>query len=147
MAVTISLYNHTAKKLANKEVTLTTLKVMLLDATATFNAANTQLTDVAGAANAKEVSGNGWTVGGETIANAAVTTVTTNDAKLDGDDIAVTASGGSIGPAPYAVIYDDTDANDAPLAFIDLDGAKEAGDTTQFKINWNANGILTFTVT
>jgi len=146
MAVTISLYDHTVKKLVNKEVTYTTLKVMLLSASATFTAANTQLTQVTNA-GAYQVSGNGWTAGGITIANVAVTTVTTNDAKLTGDNISVTASGGTIGPASAAVIYDDTDASDAPLAYIDFGGAQQAGDTTPFKINWNASGIITFTYT
>jgi hypothetical protein len=98
-------------------------------------------------AGAYQVSGNGWTAGGITLSSVAVTTVTTNDAKLDADDISVTASGGSIGPAYKAVLYDDTDASDFPIAFIDFDGAQEAGDTTDFKIIWNASGIITFTYT
>ena len=140
MAVTISRYNHTAKKLLNKEVTYTTLKVQLLNATATFTAAHTALTSVNNA-GAYQVSGNGWTAGGETLASVAVTVVDTNDAMLDANDITKTASGGSIGPAYSAVVYDDTDASDAPLWFIDFGGAKEAGDGTDFKIVWNASGI------
>lgn len=145
MAVTISQYNHTAKKFANGEVTLSTLKVQLLNNSAAFNAADTALTSVNNA-GAYEVSGNGWTAGGETIAGAAITTVTTNDAKLDGTDISKTATGGSIGPAYKAAIYDDTDASDAPLFFIDFGGVQEAGVGTDFKITWNANGIATWTV-
>jgi hypothetical protein len=145
MAVTITLYNHTVKKLVNEEFDLSTLKVMLLNATAeaAFSAAHTTLAQVAGASNVNEVSGNGWTTGGIALANAAVSIVTTNDAKLDADDISVTASGGSIGPAEAAVIYDDT--GDVPLAFIDFDGTQEAGVGTDFKIIWNASGIITFT--
>src|SRR5690606_25398750 len=136
MAVTISLYNHTAKLFANGEVELTTLKLQLLNDSATFTASHTALTSVNGSGS-YEVSGNGWTAGGETLTNAAVTTVTTNDAKLDADDIAVTATGGSIGAAYKGVIYDDTDASDAPLAFIDFDGAQTAGVGTDFKVVWN----------
>jgi hypothetical protein len=148
MAVTITPYNHTLKKLRNKEITYTTLKVMLLNQAAVtgFNAANTTLADVLAGAQ-DEVSGNGWTAGGETIANVAVTTVTTNDAKLDGDDISKTATGGAIGPAYGAVIYDDTDADDAPLALINFGQAEEAGESTDFKIIWPAGGIITDTYT
>ena len=146
MAVTISLYDHTVKKLVNKEWIYTTLRVMLLNNSATFTAANTTLSQVSNA-GAYQVSGNGWTAGGETLANCAVTVVTTNDAKLDADDISVTASGGTIGPAYKAVIYDDTDSSDAPLAFIDFGGSQQAGDSTPFKILWNASGIITFTYT
>ncbi len=147
MAVTITPYNHTLKKLVNEEFTLGSLKVMLVNQAAVtgFNAANTTLAQVLNGAQ-DEVSGNGWTVGGEALANAAVTTVTTNDAKFDADDISKTATGGNIGPAYGAVIYDDADANDAPVAMVDFGQAEEAGETTDFKIVWPAGGIITFTV-
>lgn len=145
MAVSISLYNNAAKRLVNKEVDLTALKLMLLDNTASFVATHTALTSVAGAANAKQVFGNGWTDTGETLASVAVTTVTTNDAMLDADDVVKTATGGSIGPAYAAVLYDDTDASDAPIAYIDFGAAQAAGVGTDFKVVWDANGIISFT--
>jgi hypothetical protein len=148
MTVTITPYNHTTKLFANSEVSLADLKLMLLDSGASFDATDTSIDDVAGAntpPRANEVSGNGWTTGGEALGSAAVTTVTTNDAKLDATDISVAASGGSIGPADYGVIYDSDSGN--VLAFIDFDGSKEAGDTTDFKVTWNASGIFTWTYT
>lgn len=144
MAVTISQYDHTEKKLLNKEVTYTTLKVELLNDSATFAAANTTRNQVNNT-GAYAVSGNGWTAGGMTIANVAVTTVSTKNAKLTGDNISVTATGGSIGPAYKAVIYDDTDGSDAPLWFVDFGGLQEAGVGTDFKVNWHANGIHVIT--
>jgi len=148
MAVTVSLYNHTVKKLVNKEVAYTTLRVMLLSNTATFDATHTALTTVTNA-GAYELAGNGWTTGGMTIANVALTTVTTNDAKLDGDDISVTATGGPIPTAAAykAVIYDDTEINDMPLLWIDFGQDEQAGEDTDFKIVWPAAGIVTFTYT
>jgi hypothetical protein len=142
MAVTISLYNHTAKLFAEgSNAAADTYKVKLYSA-ATFSAADTQLSGITGT---EATTGTGYTAGGATLANVAVTTVTTNDAKFDADDVTWTASGGPI-TASYAVIYNDTDANDPPLAFIDFDGSQSAGDGTDFKIVWNANGIFTFTV-
>lgn len=141
MAVTISRYNHTAKLLLNKEIVYTTLKCMLLNATASFTATHTTLAQVTNT-GAYEVSGNGWAVGGELLGSVAVTIVDTNDAMLDAADISKTASGGSIGPAPFAVVYDDTHASDAPLWFINFDGSKEAGVGTDFKVNWNASGLF-----
>ena len=146
MAVTFSMYNTSLKRLVNKEVDLNALRVMLLDNTASFVATDTALTQVAGVANAKQVSGNGWDVGGETLTSVVVSTVTTNDAKLDAADVSVTATGGSIGPAYAAVVYDDTDSNDAPLLYIDFGAAQTAGDTTDFKIVWHANGLISFTL-
>ncbi len=144
MAVSMLRYNHTAKKLLNKEINTSTLKVMLLTNTAAFNAANTQLTQVTNA-GAYEVSGNGWTTGGETLDNVGITTVDTNGAMIDADDIDVTATGGDIGPAYKAVIYDDSDADDAPLWFIDFGESKTADEGTPFKIVFNAAGLTRIT--
>jgi hypothetical protein len=142
MAVTISLYNHTAKRFASGEnAEGDTYKVKLLTA-ATFNATHTTL---AGTGGTEVANGNGYTTGGATLANVAVTTVTTNDAKFDADDVTWSASGGSIAAA-YAIVYNDTDTDDPPVAFINFDGTETAGDGTDFKIVWNASGIFTFTV-
>lgn len=143
MAVSITLYNHTAKLFADGSLAVgDTYKVKLLSA-ATFDATHTTLAATGGT---EATAGTGYTSGGQALANVAVTTVTTNDAKFDADDLTWTASGGSI-TASYAIIYNDTDADDPPIAFIDFDGSQSAGDGTDFKIVWNASGIFTFTVT
>ena len=114
----------------------------MLCTAATFTAADTTL---AGITKTEVANANGYTTGGATLANVAVTTVTTNDAKFDADDASWTASGGAI-TASYGILYNDTDTNDPPVAFIDFGGSESAGDTTDFRIVWNASGILTFTV-
>lgn len=142
MAVTISLYNHTAARFADGSNAVgDTYKVKLLSA-ATFNATHTTLAATGGT---EATTGTGYTAGGQALANVAVTTVTTNDAKFDADDLTWTASGGAI-TASYAIIYNDTDANDPPVAFIDFDGSQSAGSGTDFIIVWNASGIFTWTV-
>jgi hypothetical protein len=142
MAVTISLYNHTARLFADgSNAVADTYKVALYTA-ATFNAADTTL---AGVTKTEASTGTGYTAGGQNLSGVSVATVTTNDARFDANDVVWTASGGSI-TASYAIIYNDTDANDPPLAFIDFGASQSAGDTTDFKIVWNANGIFTFTV-
>ena len=142
MAITISLYNHTAKLFADgSNAAGDTYKVALYTA-ATFDATNTTLAGV----SKTEVAGSfGYTTGGQALAGLAVTTVTTNDAKFDANDLTWTASGGAI-TASYAILYNDTDANDPPVAFIDFGASESAGDGTDFKIIWNASGIFTFTV-
>lgn len=134
----MNFYNQTRKLFSNGEVDISNLKVILLGAGYTFAAAETDMTNI----NAEEVSGNGWTAGGEVIANAAVTIKNTNESKLDGDDISVTATGGDIGPATQMVVYDAT-AN-APLFHYSFGSSQTAGDGTPFNVNWNANGIATW---
>jgi hypothetical protein len=136
MAVTISLYNHTRKKFANGEVNMGDLKVMLLNASGVFSASHTNISSL----SANEVSGNGWTAGGEPLANAAVTIANTSEGKFDADDISRNATGGSIGPAYAAVIYEV--ASGDVLAHIDFGQAQQAGVGTDFKIVWNAAGIV-----
>jgi hypothetical protein len=133
---TISFYNHTRKLCNNGEVDYTQLKVMLLD-DHTFNAAHTNISSI----EADEVHGNGWAEGGEPLANAAVTVEGTNEAKLDADDIEEEATAGGIGPADGAVIYQDVEAEEYPLWYIDFGEAKQADEGTDFRIIWDENGI------
>jgi hypothetical protein len=79
-----------------------------------------------------EVSGNGWTPGGETLDNVAATTVTTNDANLGSDDEEVIATGGDIGPAYANAFYDALTGK--VLKYVDYGQAWTAGETTPFKL-------------
>jgi hypothetical protein len=143
MAVTISLYNHTTRLFASgSNAAADTYKVALYTA-ATFSATDTTL---AGITATEVANGSGYATGGETLTNVAVNTVTTNDASFDADDVVWTASGADL-TAGFAVLYNDTDSGKPPLAFIDFGGSQTAGDTTDFKIIWNASGIFTFTTT
>jgi hypothetical protein len=142
MPVSISLYNHTARLFATgANAAADTYKVKLLTA-ATFNATHTTLAATGGTETA---SGTGYTTGGQALASVTVNTVTTNDAAFDAADLTWAASGGSIAAA-FGILYNDTDTDDPPLAFIDFDGTQTAGSGTDFKIVWNSSGIFTFTV-
>lgn len=143
MAITISVYNHTTARFADGSfIGNDTYKVKLLTA-ATFDATHTTLAETGGTESA---TGTGYTADGQDLTGLAVTTITTNDAKFDADDLVWTASGGSIS-ASYAILYNDSDPDDKPLAFIDFGGAESAGADTDFLIVWNASGIFTWTVT
>jgi hypothetical protein len=142
VAVTISLFNHTAKRFADGANAVgDTYKVALYTA-ATFDATATTL---AGITKTEVANGDGYTTGGVALTNVAVTTVSTNGAKLDADDAVWSASGGPIA-AEFAIVYNDTDADDPPVAFIDFGESRSASDGTDFKILWNASGIFTWTV-
>lgn len=145
MAVTITLFDHTAQRFADGSNAVgDTYKLALYTNATGVDFSETTKAQVD--ATASEVAnGNGYTTGGATLANVAVS-ITDNDAAFDADDASWTASGGSI-EAAFGLIYNDTDTDDPPVAWIDFDGTQTAGDGTDFNVNWNASGIITFTVT
>ena len=145
MAVTITLFNHTAQLFASGANSSSDSYKIKLYSALTPDVTDTTLAEV-DATGTEAITGTGYTAGGQALANVAVTTVTTNDAKFDADDVTWTASGGSIAAA-YGVIYNDTDANDPPLAVINFDGTQTATDGADFTVAWNASGIFTFTYT
>ena len=93
MAVTISLYNHTARRFASGENAPGDAYKLNLYASTSFDAAATTLASVTGE---ETTAGTGYTAGGKALTNVAVTTVTTNDAKFDADDVSWAATGGPI---------------------------------------------------
>jgi hypothetical protein len=144
MAVTVSIFDHTAQRFASgANASSDTYKVALYTA-ATYSAAATTL---AGITKTEVASGNGYTTGGATLASVAVTTVTTNDAKFDANDVSWTVPVAGSLAAAYAILYNDTDTNDPPVLFIDFGETITTTDGGIFQIIWNASGIFTFTVT
>lgn len=144
MPVSVSLYNHTARRFAAGENIAGDSYIINLYTAFTFDA--TATTKTAAESGATQVStANGYTQNTKALANVSINTVTTNDANFDADDVTWNATGAGI-TAGHALIYNDTDANDPPVAYINFDGSQTAGAGTDFKITWNASGIVTFTV-
>ena len=143
---TIQVFNHTAALFASGTCTESdTYKMMLLN-TATFDATDTTLAEVK--ATGTEVHGNGWTEGGESLGTCEVTTVSTNGAMFDGEDVLIEVSGGALGPYTHYVIYDDTVAlpEDPPLAFVTLSAAETTAEGGVAGAIWNTGGIFRWTV-
>lgn len=63
-------------------------------------------------------AGNGYTAGGHSVPNNDYTQ-TAGVAKLTGDPTIITAAGGNIGPARYAVLCNESAANDEILGWYD----------------------------
>jgi hypothetical protein len=141
VAPTISLYNHTTRLFANGTFAASHVyKVKLLTA-ATYDATDVTLAETGGT---EVTNANGYTTGGTTLAGVAVTTVTTDDAVFDAFDARWTATGSGI-TASFAILYDDTIPDDPPVAFVNFAGSTTATAGVDLIVQWNANGIVTFT--
>lgn len=77
-------------------------------------------------------TGNGYTAGGATLSGVAVTEDDTDDrTEITWNNATWTASGGSIGPSPGAIIYDDTVTTptaDPVVGYIDFGGDQTEAD-------------------
>jgi len=95
---------------------------------------------------ANEVTGTGYTAGGNTLANKTNSyNSATNVITLDADD--TTWSSSTI-TARYAVVYDATPAlnADKPLiGYVDF-GSDQSSSNGNFTITWDATGIVRITV-
>lgn len=116
-----------------------TFKVMLTNtAPVATNTIRSNLTEIS--------AGSGYTAGG--TATTISTSVASGVAKVVGTDVTFTASGGSIGPFRYAVLYNDTPTSPADplIAWWDYGSSITLADTEQLVVDFDAtNGIFTLT--
>ena len=116
-----------------------TFKVMLCNtAPVSTNSVKADLTEIS--------AGNGYTAGGTatTISHSR----SSGTSKIVGTDVVFTASGGSIGPFRYAVLYDDTPISPAdPLVgFWDYGSSITLAIGETFTVDFDpTNGVFQFT--
>lgn len=104
-----------------------TFKIVLMQSGFVFNKdTHHQYSDI----SASELStGNGYTANSKILAGVSVTEDDTDDrTEITWSNVTWTASGGSIGPTPGAIIFDDTDANDSIVGYIDFGGDQTQAD-------------------
>lgn len=143
MVSTVTAYDNFFEDLGKGLINMSTdtFKVILVTSSYTFNSSHNELADITG----ELTSGNGYTTGGATIANptwAFASGVT----KYDGDNVSWSASGGAIGPVTGAIIYDDTSTGDKLMCYMDFGGEQTAGDSTDFKVTFDDDGIFSVEV-
>jgi hypothetical protein len=72
---------------------------------------------------------HGYTADTKTLSGVAVTEDDSNDrTAVTWDPVTWTASGGDIGPTPGAIIYDDTEASNSIVGYIDFGGDQTQAD-------------------
>jgi hypothetical protein len=142
MPVSINLYDHTRRRCADgSNAAGDTYRINLYSAF-TFDA--TATTKAAAETGATQLStAFGYTQNGMALTGVTIVTANTNGAAFDCNDAQWTASGGGIA-ASHAMIYNDTDANDPPLAHINFDGTVTAPDGSIFIVRFAAAGLITF---
>lgn len=87
-------------------------------------------------------AGNGYTAGG-TQATISSSAQTSGTYKLVLADVTFTASGGSIGPARYAILYNDTATNDELIGYWDYGTNLTITDGNSLLVDFSAaNGVL-----
>ena len=113
------------------------LKVLLTNtAPVATNSVKADLTEIS--------AGNGYTAGGNS-AGVSSSSQTSGTYKLVLADPATwTASGGTIGPFRYAVLYNDTAASDDLIGWWDYGSSVTLADGETFKVDFDpTNGVLT----
>lgn len=137
---TFNKFNSFVEAVAEKVHNLgsDTLKVVLTNSAP--SASNTVLANITQVSNS-----NGYTTGGAT-ATISSSSQTSGTYKLVLADVSWTASGGSIGPFQYAVLYNDTATNDELIGYWDYGTAVTLTNGNTFTVDFDAtNGVLTIT--
>jgi hypothetical protein len=138
------LYGNFLLKALNKEVDFDTdtIKVALLSSSYTPDQdAHDYLNDV----STYEVSGTGYTAGGNTLGSKTATYDSANNVVIL--DAADTTWSSSTITARYAVVYDSTGtASTSPLiGYVDF-GSDQSSTNGNFTITWDSTGIVRITV-
>jgi len=133
------IYNAFKKNIMNGSIDLDTDTIKVMLTTSTYEPSQDNDTYMNQVTN--EVTGTGYTAGGATLANEAVTQDNTdNEGVFDADD--VTWSTSTI-TARYAVIYKSSGASTTSPLICCIDfGADKSSSGGNFTIQWNAEGIL-----
>jgi len=139
------LYGNFLAKSLNKEVDWDsdTIKVALLSSSYT---PNQDTHDYFDDVSTYEVSGTGYTTGGNTLASKTLTYDGTNNVIIL--DAADTTWGSSTITARYAVVYDDSGATagaKALIGYVDF-GSDQSSTNGNFTITWDSTGIVRITV-
>jgi hypothetical protein len=145
MAVTGKLFGNALKAALNKEIDWDTDTIKVTLHTSAFTP-DQDAHDYANDLTNEVANGNGYTTGGATLANKTITyTAGTNVIMLDADDAVWPASTIT---ARTAVVQDTTPGSAAtnPLICYQQSDADIPSTSGEWRVQWNASGIVAITV-
>jgi len=132
-------FNSFVEALAEKKHDLgaDTLKVLLTNtAPVATNSVKADLTEIS--------AGNGYTAGGNTAAVSSSAQTSGTYKLVLGDPATFTASGGSVGPFRYAVLYNDTASNKELIGWWDYGSSITLASGESFAVDFDpTTGVLT----
>lgn len=135
---TFNKFNSFVEALAEKahDLGADTLKIALTNTAPTSS--NTVLANITQVAN-----GNGYVTGGSQATQSS-SAQTSGTYKLVLADVVFTASGGTVGPFRYAVLYNDTSTSDQLVGYWDYGSSITLADTETFTVDFSpTNGVMT----
>lgn len=135
MTANFNWFNSFSRDLGTKVHNLSgdTLKVMLTNtAPVATNTSTSNITEIS--------AGNGYTTGGKTITSQSFVN-SSGTSTLTADNLVFAASGGSIGPFRYAVLYNST-AGGNLIGWYDYGSNLTLSSTQILTLAWDAAGIL-----
>ena len=133
-------FNQAKESFFNGEIDLVadTIKVALFPNSYTANIDTDQFWSNI---SSSEITGTGYTAGGETLGTKSVTQDNTNDvATFDAADVTWTTATFT---ARYAILYKDTGTPSTSPLIAQFDfGSDQSPSGVDFTLVWNANGIM-----
>jgi hypothetical protein len=86
--------------------------------------------------NDEIAGGYGYSADTKVLTGQAVAEDDTNDrSEMTCDSITWNASGGSIGPTPGAILYDDDSSDDTIIGYLNFDGDQTVPDSSAFTLS------------
>lgn len=132
-------YNHTLGRFFSGDNRPDNIYKLNLYSAFTFNAAAT--TKAAAEVGCTQLAtGLGYVQNDKTLTGVVVT-ITGNDCFFDASNVQWIANGGTLA-ASWAMLFNDSQADDPPVLAIDFGGSAAAPDGAPFDVIWSASGIV-----
>jgi len=143
MPVSGQMYDHTVLKFIQGLNLASDNFLVNLYSAFGFNAAHTTKAQVDAVAT-QLTTGNGYTQDTKLLTSVAISLVAPRHCKFTAADVVWTASGGVLGPANFAAVFNTSRTDSPPVFYIDFGGPYSSSPGAPFTLRIHASGIVTF---